>query len=251
MKNKNKIVLSLMSIIVFCSIFIQSASAITTLGDSSFGFNTNVTLIYRVSDSSVSNLIGNKYRITIESIQSNGTNLNVEGSIDSYSHLSRQWSVLFSTGLMMGYNKTTNYLFINMTMFFDTPLCFVPYPVNLSLVNETMYSYEQIIVAGSDKVNTTSTYSGNVFNLTMNHYEGGPPWSSPPSVYDSSITFNEYGIAQSIYLTLSVNYLNYVLESISIDGIPFGNIFLLFSAIAVIALILIVRKRRILVKQEE
>ncbi len=216
LKNVKKVIIGLFTIFFFFSFFSHNAISATTIQDTTFPADVGKTYTWEVT--SPANIEGTKLTYTIESIDQG-----VHNSIDAL--IVYCTIILISpnggsltkenNSIYLAANTTQNYLsFVN---FVWAPVI-IPTPINLTLVAEASYAYN---------------YSIDDNTLIIN-YDGG---------YREELTFNTKGfLTEGTIGGGGISEMSFVLAT-GEAAVPFGNYFLVFMVIGVIALVYLKKQK--------
>ena len=215
LKNVKKIIIGLLIIFFFFSFFSPNAISATTIGDTTFPADVGKTYTWKLTYPSEAK--GVKFTFTSESIEKGVHNtidaLMVNCTMRAYYPMGN-WITIFNNSLYMAANNTQNYLaFEN----YNYPVI-IPTPINLTLVAEAMYDFNYSIV-------DNTIIENNIFGIW---YE---------------FTFNTKGfLTKGILKQDGIMYIKFVLATGG-DAIPFGNYFLIFIVVSVIALVYLIKQK--------
>ena len=215
LKNVKKIIIGLLIIFFFFSFFSPNAISATTIGDTTFPADVGKTYTWKLTYPSEAK--GIKFTFTSESIEKGVHNtidaLMVNCTMRAYYPMGN-WITIFNNSLYMAANNTQNYLaFEN----YNYPVI-IPTPINLTLVAEAMYDFNYSIVDNTIIEN----------NISGIWYE---------------FTFNTKGfLTKGILKQDGIMYIKFVLATGG-DAIPFGNYFLIFMVIGVVALVYLIKQK--------
>jgi len=215
LKNVKKVIIGLFIIFFFFSFFSHNATSATTIGDTTFPADVGKTYTWKATYPAEAK--GYKITFKSESIEKG-----VYHTIDALMvnctwrqyYPTTGWNTYMDNELYMAANQTQNYLVFLKYMY--APLI-IPTPINLTLVANAMYN------------------SSVVNNTIISNWEVG---------YSDESTYNTKG-----FLTTYVSKENgimefkYVLATGGDDAIPFGNFFLIFIVISVIALVYLKKQK--------
>lgn len=226
MKKLMKITILLCFGTLFIFPFIQSSTAATTMGDTTFGVDVDDEYNWRVT-AGVPDVIGYQYKIVIENIYL-GTHLTVDCSrldctLEFYNATETTWTTLINNTLYIAANETEDYIYF--TDFAHTGLFFfIPTPINLTMLGEyafTLPGYGNYSIIGN--------------SITIESFIG-----------DYIITFNSNGVATKIIATIfGIAAAEITLENgAAPPGISFGFYYLFFTLIGIIGLVYL-KKRKI------
>lgn len=216
LKNVKKVIIGLFTIFLFFSFFSHNAISATTIEDTTFPADVGKTYTWEVT--SPANFEGIKLTYTIESIDQG-----VHNSIDAL--IVYCTIILISpnggsltkenNSIYLAANNTQNYLsFVN---FVWAPVI-IPTPINLTLVAEASYAYN---------------YSIDDNTIIIN-YDGG---------YREELTFNDNGfLTEGTIGGGGISEMSFVLAT-GEAAVPFGNYFLVFMVIGVIALVYLKKQK--------
>ena len=211
LKNVKKAIIGLFTILLFFSFFSHNAMSATTIGDTTFSADVGKTYTWKYTYPAT--MKGTKLTYTIESIEKG-----VHNTIDAlmvYCTIISGSLTIQNNSLYLAANNTQNYLaFVN----FAVIPVMIPTPINLTLVAKASFAYNYSIVD----------------NTIILNYDGG---------YSEEITFNTNGfLTEGIYGGGGVSEMRFVLAT-SEAAVPFGNYFLVFMVIGVIALIYLKKQK--------
>lgn len=216
LKNVKKVIIGLFTIFFFFSFFSHNAISATTIEDTTFPADVGKTYTWEVT--SPANMEGTKLTYTIESIDQGVHNfidvLIVYCTIiliaPNGASLTKK-----NNSIYLAANTTQNYLsFVN---FVWAPVI-IPTPINLTLVAEASFAYN---------------YSIDDNTLIIN-YDGG---------YREELTFNTKGfLTEGILGGGGISEMSFVLAT-GEAAVPFGNYFLVFMVIGVIALVYLKKQK--------
>jgi len=216
LKKVKKVIIGLF-IIFFFSFFSPNAIGATTIEDTTFPADVGKTYTWKLTHPSEAK--GNKITFKSESIEKGVHNtidaLVVNCTIRQY-HPLIGWATSVDNELYMAANNTQNYLYFGDYMFFPN---IIPTPIDLTLVAEAMHAYNYSIVD----------------NTIIENYYGDT----------DEYTFNTDGFLTS-YVSKEDGELalKFVLDTG--DGgaaVPFGNYFLIFMVIGVVALVYLKKQK--------
>ena len=216
LKNVKKVIVGLFIVFFFFSFFSHNAISATTIGDTTFPADVGKTYTWKAT--SPANIKGQKLTYTIESIDQG-----VHNSIDALmvyctiiAYLPNGGSLIIeNNSLYLAANNTQNYLAF---LSYVWGPVIVPTPINLTLVAETLSAENYYIV-------------DNTIFLT---YGIG---------YSEEITFNNKGfLTEGIYGGGGASEMRFVLATGEAE-IPFGNYFLVFMVIGVVALVYLKKQK--------
>ena len=216
MKNVKKVIIGLFIIFFFFSFFSHNAISATTIGDTTFTVDVGKTYTWEAT--SPADMKGAKLTYTIESIDQGVHNiidaLIVNCTITLISpnggSLTKE-----NNSIYLAANNTQNYLsFVN---FVWAPVI-IPTPINLTLFAEASYAYN---------------YSIDDNTIIINYFGG----------YREEFTFNTKGfLTEGIIGGGGVSELSFVLATSEAE-VPFGNYFLIFIVIGIIALVYLKKQK--------
>jgi len=215
LKNVKKVIIGLFIILFFFSFFSHNAISATTIGDTTFPADVGKTYTWKLTYPSEAK--GMKFTFTTESLEKGVHNtidaLMVNCTMRAYYSMGN-WITIFNNSLYMAANNTQNYLaFEN----YNYPVI-IPTPINLTLVAEAMYDFNYSIV-------DNTIIEGNISGIW---YE---------------FTFNTKGfLTKGILKQDGIMYIKFVLATGG-DAIPFGNYFLIFIVVSVIALVYLIKQK--------
>ena len=216
MKNVKKVIIGLFTIFFFFSFFSHNAISATTIGDTTFPADVGKTYTWKATSPAI--IIGTKLTYTIESID--------QGEHNSIDALIVNCTIILisptgvsitkkNNSLYLAANTTQNYL--NFVNYVWSPVI-IPTPINLTLVAEASYAYN---------------YSIDDNTLILN-YDGG---------YREELIFNTKGfLTEGTIGGGGISEMSFVLAT-SEAAIPFGNYFLVFMVIGVIALVYLKKQK--------
>jgi len=216
LKNVKKVIVGLFIVFFFFSFFSHNAISATTIGDTTFPADVGKTYTWKLTYPS--DLKGTKLTYTIESIDQGVHNtidaLIVYCTIITYTPTGGSLTIE-NNSLYLAANNTQNYLaFVN----YAWGPVIIPTPMNLTLVAEASYAYNYSIVD----------------NTIFLDYDGG---------YSEEITFNDNGfLTEGMYGGGGISELRFVLAT-GEAAIPFGNYFLVFMVIGVVALVYLKKQK--------
>ena len=220
LKNVKKVIIGLFIIFFFFSFFSHNALSATTIGDTTFPADVGKTYTWKMTYPSQAK--GYKFTFTSESIEKGVHNtkeaLMVNCTIRIYNP-SLGWSTNVDNELYMAANTTQNYLAFEEYWLY---VVIIPTPINLTLVAEVLKSIEY-------------AYNYSIVDNTIILNYGDE--------YSDEYTFNTEG-----FLTTHVQKYEGVMTSKLVlatggDAIPFGNYFLIFTVISVIALVYLKKQK--------
>ena len=216
LKKVKKVIIGLF-IIFFFSFFSPNATSATTIEDTTFPADVGKTYTWELTHPSDAK--GAKFTFTSESIEKGVHNtidaLIVYCTMRVYNP-SLGWSTSVDNELYIAANQTQNYLaFEN---FIGGPVV-IPTPINLTLVAEAFGVYNYSIID----------------NTIISNYPDG---------ISEEFTFNTKGFL-TIVLSKDDGIIlsRAVLDTGGDDAIPFGNYFLIFMVISVIALVYLKKQK--------
>jgi len=222
LKNVKKVIIGLLTIFIFFSFFSRNAISATTIGDTTFPADAGETYTWKVTYPSQAK--GYKFTVKCESIEKGVHNtidaLMVNCTISYYSP-SAGWNTEVDNELYMAANNTQNYLTFEEYGYY--PAVIIPTPINITLVAEVLESIE-----------FPDNYSIVGNTIILDHGNG----------YTAEYTFNTNG-----FLTTFVQKedgemsFKFVLDTGGEAAIPFGNYFLIFTVISVIALVYLKKQK--------
>ena len=216
LKNVKKVIIGLFTIFFFFSFFSLNAISATTIGDTTFPADVGKTYTWKAT--SPADMKDTKLTYTIESIDQG-----VYNSIDALI-VNCTITLISPTGgsltkennsIYLAANNTQNYLYF--VKYVWGPVI-IPTPINLTLVAEACNAHN---------------YSIDDNTIILN-YIGG---------YREEITFNTNGfLTEAIFGGGGISELSFVLST-SEAAVPFGNYFLIFIVIGVIALVYLKKQK--------
>ena len=219
LKNIKKVIIGLFIIFFFFSFFSDNAISATTIEDTTFPADVGKTYTWKITHPA--EVKGGKYTFKSESIEKGVHNtidaLIVNCTIRQY-HPSYGWNDYMNNELYMAANNTQNYL-----AFIDYMLSpfIIPTPINLTLVAKAIYVYNYSIVDNTIIEN----------------------WGDQGTLYSFEYTFNTKGfLTTQIYKINGIMISKLVLDT-GEDAIPFGNYFLIFMVIGVVALVYLKKQK--------
>ncbi len=217
LKNVKKIIIGLFIILLFLPFFSPNAISATTIGDTTFPADVGKTYTWKVTYPAETK--GYKITFKSESIEKGVHNtidaLMVNCTIRQY-HPLTGWSTTSDNELYMAANNTQNYLYFGDYMFFPN---IIPTPIDLTLVAEAMYANNYSIVDNT----IIETFLGDT----------------------DEYTFNTDGFLTS-YVSKEDGEMVLKFVLATGDGgaaVPFGNYFLIFMVIGVVALVYLKKQK--------
>jgi len=217
LKNVKKVIIGLFIIFLFFSFFSHNAISATTIGDTTCPADVGKTYTWKITYPAEAK--GYKFTYKSESIEEGVHNfidaLMVNCTIRYYNPTSG-WFTPVDNELYMAANQTQNYLAFEE---YWNYVVIIPTPIDLTLVAEAMYAYNYSIVNNTIIENWGSEYSDE--------------W-----------TFNDKGfLTTHVSKEDGIMSLNIVLDTGGDAAIPFGNYFLIFTVISVIALVYLKKQK--------
>ncbi len=214
LKKVKKVIIGLF-IVFFFSFFSHNAISATTIGDTTFPADVGKTYTWKLTYPSEAK--GTKFTFTTESLEKGVHNtidaLMVNCTMRAYNPMVG-WITFLENELYMAANKTQNYLVFEN---YNYPVI-ITTPINLTLVAEAIHA---------------SNYS-IVDNTIIENYISGISYE---------FTFNTKGfLTKGILKQDGIIYLKFVLAT-GDAAVPFGNYFLIFIAISVIALVYLKKQK--------
>ena len=217
LKNVKKVLIGLFIIFSFFSFFSPNAISATTIEDTTFPADVGKTYTWKTTYPAEDK--GYKFTFKSDSIEKGVYHtidaLMVNCTMRHYSPTAG-WFTFMENELYMAANQTQNYLAF--LQYIGGPVV-IPTPINLTLLAETFYAFNYSIVDNTFSDNSNIRYS----------YE----WTFNTQGFLTKAINKAYGIKES----------EFVLATGGDDAIPFGNFFLIFTVISVIALIYLKKQK--------
>jgi len=221
LKNVKKVIIGLFIILLFLPFFSHNAISATTIEDTTFPADVGKKYTWKMTYPSEAK--GYKFTFTSESIEKGVHNsidaLMVNCTIRTYTP-ALGWHTSVDNELYMAANTTQNYLAFQEYWLY---IVIIPTPINLTLVAEVLKSIEY-----------ADNYSivDNTIIINLN------------DEYSEEHTFNTEGfLTTSVDKDEGVMTSKLVLDTGGDDAIPFGNYFLIFTVISVIALVYLKKQK--------
>ena len=217
LKNVKKVIIGLFIILFFFSFFSRNAISATTIGDTTFPADVGKTYTWKITYPAEDK--GIKYTFKSESIEKGVHPIDaliVYCTMRVYYPFSG-WVTLLDNELYMAANNTQNYLYFDM----GAPFV-IPTPMNLILVAEVLCIFSYFF-----------NYSIVDNTIILKDLDG----------FSKEYTFNTKG-----FLTKGILKQDGIMESRVVlatgdAAVPFGNYFLIFMVIGVVALVYLKKQK--------
>jgi len=215
LKNVKKVIIGLFIILLFLPFFSNNAMSATTIDDTTFPADVGKTYTWKVTYPSLAK--GFKFTYKTESIEKGVHNsidaLMVNCTMRGYNP-NLGWETWMDNEFCVAANKTQNYIALDYYMY---PVI-IPTSMNLTFVAEAIYAYNYSIVD----------------NTIIENWGDGDT---------AEYTYNTKGfLTKYVYNSEGILTYKFVLDT-GDDAIPFGNFFLIFTVISVIALVYLKKQK--------
>jgi len=221
LKNVKKVIIGLFIILLFLPFFSNNAMSATTIDDTTFPADVGKTYTWKATLPAEAKSAGLKYTFKSESIEKGVHNsidaLVVNCTMRGYNSIFG-WDTYLDNEPYMAANYTQNYVYFYDNMYMWAPNI-IPTSMNLTFVAEAMYAYNYSIVD----------------NTIIENWGDGDT---------SEYTYNTKGFLTTyVQKEDGIIVFRLVLATGGDDAIPFGNFFLIFTVISVIALVYLKKQK--------